>query len=95
MTFMEMEDLIENLVRSQEESYESNTFKRTTMAQTIQHAKSNSIQNKLGKAYQTKLNRDKSGKSFLFKILKNIQIHNQMKMCIGTIVKLLESQIVI
>ena len=60
----------------------------------MQYAKPNSIQNKLSKAYQTKLNRDKNEKFFLPKILKNIQIHNQMKMCIGTIVKLLESQIV-
>ena len=58
----------------------------------MQYAKSNSIQNELSKVYQTKLNRDKSGKSFLFKILKNIKIHNQMKMCTGAIVELLESQ---
>ena len=42
-----------------------------------------------------KLNRDKSEKSPFFpEFWKIPQIHNQMKMCIGTIVKLLESQIV-
>ena len=61
----------------------------------MQYAKSNSNQNELSEVYQTKLNLSKSEKFFLSGILKNTQIHNQMKMCIGTIVKLLESQIVV
>ena len=92
MTFIEVKSLRRNQSVHKKKAMNPTFSKEQQWHKPYRMLQSNSIQNKLSKAYQTKLNRNKSKKSFLSSISENIQIHNQIKMSIGTIVKLLEGQ---